>query len=120
MSIGTNDLTQYTLVADRENSQVGSYFSPFHPSVLKLMRFTIRSAKSKRKKVGICGELASHPAATGLLIGLGFDSISVSIPNLLQVKKWISEIDSKTAKQQLQSALKLATSDEVRALLEIQ
>jgi phosphotransferase system enzyme I (PtsI) len=120
MSIGTNDLTQYTLVADRENSQVGSYFSPFHPSVLKLMRFTIRSAKSKRKKVGICGELASHPAATGLLIGLGFDSISVSIPNLLQVKKWISEIDSKTAKQQLQSAIKLATSDEVRALLEIQ
>lgn len=118
-SIGTNDLTQYTLVADRDNSQVSSYFSPFHPSVLALMKFTIDQAKRLGKKVGICGELASHPAAAMLLVGLGFDSISVSIPNLLQVKKWISNIDSKLAKKFLQKALKFETADEVRDFLDI-
>ncbi|MCX7909347.1 MAG: phosphoenolpyruvate--protein phosphotransferase [Ignavibacteria bacterium] len=119
ISIGTNDLTQYTLVADRDNSQVSSYFSPFHPSVLKLMKYTINNAKRKGKKVGICGELASHPAATGLIIGLEFDSISVSVENLLQVKKWISEIDSSFAKAQLQKALRFSTSEQVREFLEI-
>lgn len=119
VSIGTNDLTQYTLVADRDNSQVSTYFSPFHPSVLKLMQITIYNTRRKGKKVGICGELASHPAATGLLIGLNFDSISVSIENLLQVKRWISEIDSRIARKQLKEVLKFSTAEQVRQYLEI-
>ncbi|MFN3307196.1 MAG: putative PEP-binding protein, partial [Candidatus Kapaibacteriota bacterium] len=119
ISIGTNDLTQYTLVADRDNSNVGVYLSPFHPSVLKLMKIAIDSAKRWNKKVGICGELASHPAATGLLVALDFDSISISIENLLQVKKWISEIDSKLAKKNLSKVLRFSTADEVRKFLEI-
>lgn len=119
VSIGTNDLTQYTLVADRDNTQVSSYFSPFHPSVLRLMMIAIRKVQKKGKKVGICGELASHPAATGLLIGMNFDSISVSIDNLLQVKRWISEIDSKLAKKQLKEVLKFSTAEQVRQYLEI-
>ncbi len=119
ISIGTNDLTQYTLVADRDNSQVSTYFSPFHPSVLKLMKITIDSAKRRNKKVGICGELASHPAATGLLVALDFDSISISIENLLQVKKWISEIDSNLAKRNLSKVLRFSTAEEVRKFLEI-
>lgn len=118
-SIGTNDLTQYTLVADRDNSQVSSYFSPFHPSVLRLMKITIESAKRRKRKVGICGELASHPAAAGLLVALDFDSISISIENLLQVKKWISEIDSRLAKKNLLKILKFSTAEEVRKFLEI-
>ncbi|ROL57902.1 phosphoenolpyruvate--protein phosphotransferase [Bacteroidetes/Chlorobi group bacterium Naka2016] len=119
-SIGTNDLTQYTLVADRDNSHVSSYFSPFHPSVLALMKFTIDEAKRYKKKVGICGELASHPAAASILVGLGFDTISVSIPNLLQVKKWISEIDSNNAKKLLKKALKFETAEEVSKFLDIE
>lgn len=119
VSIGTNDLTQYTLVADRDNSNVSSYFSPFHPSVIKLMNFIVKNLRQKMKKVGICGELASHPEATSLLIGLDFDSVSVSIENFLQVKKWISEIDSERARQKLQKVLQLSSSEQVREFLEI-
>jgi phosphoenolpyruvate-protein kinase (PTS system EI component) len=83
------------------------------------MKFAIGQAKRHNKKVGICGELASHPAAAMLLVGLGFDSISVSIPNLLQVKKWISNIDSSLAKKLLHKALKFETADEVRDFLDM-
>jgi phosphotransferase system enzyme I (PtsI) len=118
-SIGTNDLTQYTLVADRENSRVSSYFSPFHPSVLALMKYSIDRAKAHGKTVGICGELASHPAATTILIGLVFDYISVSTQNILLVKKWISEIDSNNSREILEKALTFETSDQVRDFLDI-
>lgn len=119
LSIGTNDLTQYTVVADRDNQYVVNYFDPFHPSVLKLMQITIEGAKKHKIPVGICGELASHPSATEILIGLGLDSISVSPPNFLQVKKWISEIEYDTAVRTTHQILELETYDEIRKRLAI-
>ncbi len=117
LSIGTNDLTQYTVVADRENQLVANYFDPFHPSVLKLMQMTAEGAHYHNKPVGICGELAAHSAATELLIGLGLDSISVSPANFLQVKKWISEIDSVKAEEVTHQILQLETYDDIRKRL---
>ncbi len=119
ISIGTNDLTQYTVVADRDNNFVSKYFEPFHPAVLRLMKLIIDKAKKRGVKVGICGELASHPSATALLIGLDFDSISVSPPNFLQVKKWISEIEYEKARKKVAKVLKMETNLEVRKYLEI-
>ncbi len=119
ISIGTNDLTQYTVVADRDNNFVSKYFEPFHPAVLRLMKFIIDKAKKRGVKVGICGELASHPSATAMLIGLNFDSISVSPTNFLQVKKWISEIEYEKARKKVAKVLKMETNLDVRKYLEI-
>jgi phosphotransferase system enzyme I (PtsI) len=119
LSIGTNDLTQYTVVADRDNQYVVNYFDPFHPSVLKLMQIAVEGAKKHKIPIGICGELASHPSATEILIGLGLDSISVSPPNFLPVKKWISEIEYHKAVRTTQKILELETFDEIRKQLAI-
>jgi len=119
ISFGTNDLTQYTVVADRDNSFVSNYFEPFHPSVLRLLKKATDDAKKRKVKVGICGELASHSSATALLIGLDFDSISVSAPNFLQVKKWISEISYKEARKKTREVLKKASASEIRKYLNI-
>ncbi|MGQ9819994.1 MAG: phosphoenolpyruvate--protein phosphotransferase [Candidatus Kapaibacteriales bacterium] len=118
-SIGTNDLTQYTIAADRENPKVVKYFDPFHPAVLKMMKITVESAKKNNKPVGICGELASHPSATKILIGLGLDSISVTPNSFLQVKKWISEIDYQQAEEIVNKILEMETFDDVRQYLAI-
>ena len=119
ISFGTNDLTQYTVVADRDNNFVSMYFEPFHPSVLRLLKMATDDAKKRKVKVGICGELASHPSATALLIGLEFDSISVSAPNFLQVKKWISEIVFKEARKKAKEVLKMGTASDIRRFLKI-
>ncbi|MFP4527576.1 MAG: phosphoenolpyruvate--protein phosphotransferase, partial [Candidatus Kapaibacterium sp.] len=88
-SIGTNDLTQYTLASDRTNELVSDVFDSFHPAVLKLMKMTVDAAHRQGIDVGICGEIAGHSAATQLIIGLGIDEISVSPTILLETKKRI-------------------------------
>lgn len=118
-SIGTNDLTQYTIASDRENPRVVKYFDPFHPAVLKMMKITVENAKKNNKPVGICGELGSHPSATKILIGLGLDSVSVAPNSFLQVKKWISEIDYQLATVVVEKILEMETFDDVRQYLAI-
>jgi phosphoenolpyruvate-protein phosphotransferase (PTS system enzyme I) len=90
-SIGTNDLTQYTLAADRTNELMSDFFDSFHPSVLKLIKITVDAAKIHGIPVGICGELASHAAATSLLIGLGIEEFSVAPSVLLALKSRVRE-----------------------------
>ena len=77
-SVGTNDLTQYIMAADRCNADVAYLYDPFAPAVRKALEFTVEAAHKKGIPVGICGELASDPRATGILIDLGFDSLSLS------------------------------------------
>ena len=78
LSIGTNDLVQYTLAADRNNSSLGDYYIPHHPAVLKLLRATLDAAKTEGKPVSLCGEMASQPEYLPLLIGMGFTDLSVA------------------------------------------
>lgn len=93
-SIGTNDLIQYTMAADRNNQYVTNIYDFFQPAVIRIINQIIINAHSKGKKVSICGEIASHPAATELLIGLGVDELSVIPSGLVETKMRIRNINS--------------------------
>ncbi len=99
LSIGTNDLIQYTLAVDRDNQTVASYYQPNHPAVIKLMRTTIINAHKKGAKVAICGEMASEPEFIPILIGLGIDELSVSPGKILLIKNEILHCDSHDLKK---------------------
>lgn len=88
-SIGTNDLTQYTLAVDRTNEKVNSIYNSFHPAVLRLIQKIIEVSHQEGKYTGMCGELAGDPAATTLLLGMGLDEFSMSPSSILRVKKVI-------------------------------
>jgi len=98
-SIGTNDLTQYTLAVDRANELVTYLYDTFHPSVLILIKNIVDAAKSKKIPVSICGELAGHSAATNFLVGIGIDELSVPPVIIHELKKRIRELKYKEAKK---------------------
>lgn len=116
-SIGTNDLTQYTLAADRSNEMVSDVFDSFHPAVLRLIKITVSAAKHKGIHLGICGELAGHTAATALLVGLGVSEFSVSPSILLETKNRIRSIDAVEADKFAKRVLQCSTLEEVRRML---
>ena len=93
MSIGTNDLIQYTLAADRNHSELTSYYLSHHPAVLKLMQTTLQAGKKHGKAVSICGEMASQTEYLPLLIGMGFEELSVAPASWLDCKAIIRRCD---------------------------
>ena len=116
-SIGTNDLTQYTLAMDRGNSALASKHDGLHPAVLRLIAHTIESAHKHGKRADICGELGSDAAAIPILLGLGMDELSVSIPSVPTVKAQVRSLKISELKSLAQEALQCATAQEVRALV---
>ena len=116
-SIGTNDLTQYTLAMDRGNSALASKHDGLHPAVLRLIAHTIESAHKHGKRADICGELGSDAAAIPILLGLGMDELSVSIPSVPTVKAQVRSLKIADLKSLAQEALQCATAQEVRALV---
>ncbi|WP_337153836.1 phosphoenolpyruvate--protein phosphotransferase [Pseudomonas protegens] len=92
-SIGTNDLTQYTLAMDRDHPRLASQADSFHPSVLRLIARTVQAAHAHGKWVGVCGALASETLAVPLLLGLGVDELSVSVPLIPAIKARARELD---------------------------
>ncbi len=117
MSIGSNDLTQYTLAADRDSSTLSSYYDPFHPAVLQLMAATVEAAAAYQLDVMICGEFASHPLAIDLLIGLGISSFAVPPSLLLATKKRILESSYTAAQKLAAELLQLSSAEDVRAAI---
>ncbi len=87
LSIGTNDLTQYTLAIDRADEKVAHLYDPFHPAVLQLIALTIRTAQKAGLPVAVCGEMAGDPAATRLLLGLGLREFSMQSAHVLEIKR---------------------------------
>ncbi|MDW8220783.1 MAG: phosphoenolpyruvate--protein phosphotransferase [Bacteroidota bacterium] len=116
-SIGTNDLTQYTLAADRMNAHLTPIYDTFHPAILRLLRTIIEAAHAHNIPVAVCGEFAAHAAATELLVGMGISELSVAHTSLLDVKKRIRGMRFSTAHALANHALTLATSSEVRKYL---
>lgn len=116
-SIGTNDLTQYTLAADRGNDRVGALADALHPAVLRLIALTAEAAESHGRWVGVCGELAGDPEATPLLLGLGVKELSMSAPAIPLVKQAVRRTDLPDARALAARALSCATAPEVHALL---
>ncbi|NWE20549.1 phosphoenolpyruvate--protein phosphotransferase [Pseudomonas sp. P7548] len=92
-SIGTNDLTQYTLAMDRDHPRLASQADSFHPAVLRLIATTVKAAHAHGKWVGVCGALASEALAVPVLIGLGVDELSVSVPLIPTIKATVRELD---------------------------
>ena len=116
-SIGTNDLTQYTLAVDRGNATLAAKHDGLHPAVLRLIAQTIESAHKYGKRADLCGELGSDPAAVPILIGLGLDELSVSIPSVPTVKAQVRGLKFADLQPLAQQALDCATAQEVRALV---
>jgi phosphocarrier protein FPr len=119
-SIGTNDLTQYTLAMDRGNSALASKHDGLHPAVLRLIAHTIESAHKYGKRADICGELGSDAAAIPLLLGLGMDELSVSIPSIPTVKAQVRTLKISELKSLAQEALNCSTAQQVRELVKKQ
>jgi phosphotransferase system enzyme I (PtsI) len=118
LSIGSNDLTQYTLACDRTNYRVAKLYNPLHPSVLRLIKQIINGGHRKRRWVGCCGELAMKPIAIPILIGLGVDELSVAPIYVLEVKKVIREISKEEAKEIANKVVEMKSSTEVKEYLE--
>jgi multiphosphoryl transfer protein len=116
-SIGTNDLTQYTLAADRGNVRVGALADAVHPAVLRSIRMTVEAAEERGRWVGVCGELAGDPDATPLLLGLGVRELSMGGPSIALVKRAVRNVDLPVARALADDALACATAGEVRELL---
>ena len=116
-SIGTNDLTQYTLAMDRAHPALASKQDGLHPAVLRLIAKTIDGAHKHGKWVGICGELGSDPAAVPILIGLGIDELSVNVPSIPLVKAQIRGLKASELQGLAQQALDCSTAREVRELV---
>jgi phosphotransferase system enzyme I (PtsI) len=117
LSIGSNDLTQYTLAVDRGNEHVAKLFDHFHPAVLHLFKQTVDAAHRQGIWVGLCGEFGSDPLGILVLLGMGIDEISV-VPGLIpESKNIIRSIDTESAAEVVAAVLKLSTALEVQRLL---
>ena len=117
LSLGTNDLTQYTLAADRANESVSDIFRPYHPAILRLLATVQQAARAAGKPLAICGEMAADPPLFLLLLGLGIREFSMgprSVPLLKDVARCASAAD---AARMARAALSLSTPDDVAALL---
>jgi phosphotransferase system enzyme I (PtsI) len=114
-SIGTNDLSQYTMAADRTNPKVADLSNSFFPAVLRLVREVIRAAHKERKWVGMCGELAGEPLAIPILLGLDLDEFSMNPPMIPLAKQIIRNLDSRQMKEIADHALDLESPDEIQA-----
>ena len=116
-SIGTNDLTQYTLAVDRGNEKIAHLYQSFHPAVLRLIKQIIDASHRAGKWTGMCGSFAGNEDAALLLLGLGLDEFSMSSVNLLRVKKIIREASYAECQKLAEKVLDLSYSHEVRELL---
>ncbi|MCG8334746.1 MAG: phosphoenolpyruvate--protein phosphotransferase [Proteobacteria bacterium] len=115
-SVGTNDLTQYTLAMDRMHPSLSKLSDGLHPAVLRLIKNTVDAAHANGKWVGVCGELGSDQLAVPILTGLGVDELSVSVPMVARVKESIRTINCKDSKNLAQKAIACKTASDVRKL----
>lgn len=119
LSVGSNDLTQYLLAVDRNNSRVANLFDSLHPAVLKALIQVVEAGHQEGKHVSICGEMAGDPASVILLIAMGFDSLSMSASSLARMKWVIRQFTQKKALKLLQDVLGMESAVMVRCHLEL-
>lgn len=112
-SLGTNDLTQYTLAVDRGNAKVANLFQPLHPAVLRLIRQTIEAGHAKGKWVGMCGELAGMTKAIPILLGFGLDEFSMNPRAIPEAKHLIGKLTDDKAREIADQAMSLGTAAEI-------
>ena len=116
-SVGTNDLTQYTMAVDRGNARLADRFTPHHPSIIRQLRQVVEVGRAAGISVSVCGEMASEALSAVLLIGLGYERLSVSPPALPLVKWVLRTVPDDVARQAATAALGAASAEEVSAAL---
>ena len=116
-SIGTNDLTQYTLAMDRGHPKLAKQADVMHPGVLNLINMTVKGAHAHGKWVGVCGGIASDPMAIPLLLGIGVDELSASVPTIPAIKALVRTLNKADCEKLAVEVLQLGTAAEVRARL---
>jgi phosphoenolpyruvate-protein kinase (PTS system EI component) len=119
VSVGTNDLTQYTLVVDRGNARLADRFTPHDPSVLRLLKMVADAARAAGKPASVCGEMASEPLLAFLLIGLGYETFSVAPPALPLIKWTVRQVSALQARAAAHAALDARSAETVLDTLRI-
>jgi phosphotransferase system enzyme I (PtsI) len=117
-SIGTNDLTMYTLAIDRSDERVAPLYNPLHPAVLRLIQFTVEAGMRARIPVAVCGEIAGDPRFTALLLGLGVRELSMSAPSLPRVKQRIRAMNLLEASRRARTIMDQWDGARIAALLD--
>jgi phosphotransferase system enzyme I (PtsI) len=117
ISIGTNDLTQYTLAADRSNKDVAGLYSPADPSVLRLIRMAVEAANSKQIPVNVCGQMSGSPLYTMLLLGLGLRRLSVTPSGVPEVKKICRTVTIAQCEQVVEHVMALENARDIKSYL---
>ena len=112
-SIGTNDLCQYTLAVDRMNESIGSLYQPLHPGVLRLIKHVIDASHEQGKFTGMCGELASDPVATMILLGLSLDEFSMTASSIPLIKNILRSVSKAECEEVANKALTMDTAEEI-------
>ena len=119
LSVGSNDLTQYLLAVDRNNSRVAGLYDSLHPAVLRALLQIVESGHQEGKHVSICGELAGDPAAAMLLLAMGFDSLSMNASSVGRVKWIVRHVAKKKAASLLQEVLGMESAVMIRCHMEL-
>ena len=119
-SVGTNDLIQYTMAADRMNEKVSYLYQPYNPSILRLLKMIIDGAHKEGKWVGMCGEMAGDEKAIPLLLGLGLDEFSMSASSILQARSIVRDANYADLQKLTEKALNCSTTEEVLALFDVE
>jgi phosphoenolpyruvate-protein phosphotransferase (PTS system enzyme I) len=117
LSIGTNDLIQYTLAIDRTDDAVSHLYNPLHPSVLTLISMTIQAANKFGKSVSVCGEMAGDVKLTRLLVGMGMRQLSMHPSNILSVKQQVLHSQISTLTKQAKKILSIKEIDKIENLV---
>ena len=117
-SIGTNDLIQYTMAADRMSEKVSYLYQPYNPAILRLVKNVIEASHKEGKWTGMCGEMAGDSLAMPLLLGMGLDEFSMSATSILQARSQIKNLTLDEMKELVEKAVMCATTEEVLALIE--
>ncbi|MEK4535220.1 phosphoenolpyruvate--protein phosphotransferase [Peribacillus sp. FSL K6-1552] len=113
-SIGTNDLIQYTMAADRMNERVSYLYQPYNPAILRMVKMVIDAAHKEGKWAGMCGEMAGDEVAIPILIGMGLDEFSMSATSILKARSLISQLSLDDMKKLSQDVLVMDTNDKVK------
>jgi phosphotransferase system enzyme I (PtsI) len=118
LSVGTNDLIQYTLAIDRTDERLAGHYEPCQPAILRLLRTVALRSRRARRDVSVCGEMAADPLLVAILVGMGFRAFSMTPAAIPVVKRGLSALDSREAAAVARRAVQARSADEVSVLLE--